>query len=146
MGKCREHVRRFIKSCACCQKMSYLRVLIKTHPFTTVAYRPMKRLNMDFVRPMPKDEYGNEYILIIIDTFTRAVGLYPVPNANGIHSARSLLHFMGYFGCPSQIVSDLSIHMTAGNNMLFFITSYDGMYVSMSSLVLCIDSVCMLFI
>jgi len=38
------------------------------------------------------------------------VGLYPVPNANGIHSARSLLHFMGYFGCPSQIVSDRGSH------------------------------------
>ena len=65
---------------------------------------------MDFVGPMPKDEYGNEYILVIIDTFTRAVGLYPVPNANGIHSAQSLLHFMGYFGCPSQIVSDRGSH------------------------------------
>ena len=90
--------------------MSYLQLPIITHPFTTAAYRPMERLNMDYVGPMPKDEYNNEYILVIIDTFTRAVGLYPVSNANGINSARSLLHFMGYFGCPSQIVSDRGSH------------------------------------
>jgi hypothetical protein len=108
--KRREHVRRFVKSCPCCQKMSYLQIPIHTHPFTTVAYRPMERLNMDYVGPFPEDEYKNTYILVIIDTFTRATGLYPVPAADGKYSAMSLLHFIGYFGCPTQIVSDRGSH------------------------------------
>jgi hypothetical protein len=106
----REHVRRFIKTCPCCQKMSYLQIPIHTHPFTTVAYKPMERLNMDYVGPFPEDEYKNTYILVIIDTFTRTTGLYPVPAADGPNSAKSLLHFIGYFGCPSQIVSDRGSH------------------------------------
>jgi len=106
----REHVRRFVKSCPCCQKMSNLQIPIHTHPFTTVAYKPMERLNMDYVGPFPEDEFKNSYILVIIDTFTRTTGLYPVPAADGPNAARSLLHFIGYFGCPSQIVSDRGSH------------------------------------
>ena len=30
--------------------------------------------NMDYEGPFPKDEYGNTYVLTIIDTFSRAVG------------------------------------------------------------------------
>jgi transposase InsO family protein len=65
---------------------------------------------MDYVGPFPEDEFKNSYILVIIDTFTRATGLYPVPAADGPNAARSLLHFIGYFGCPSQIVSDRGSH------------------------------------
>jgi hypothetical protein len=90
--------------------MSYLQIPIQTHPFTTAAYRPMERLNMDYLGPLPEDEYHNTYVLVIIDTFTRTTGLYPVPAADGPNSARSLLHFIGYFGCPSQIVSDRGSH------------------------------------
>ena len=36
----REHVKRFIRQCPCCQKMSYLKVPIHTIPFTTAVYEP----------------------------------------------------------------------------------------------------------
>lgn len=35
----REHVKRFIKNnCPCCQKMSFIKIPIHTHPFTTASY------------------------------------------------------------------------------------------------------------
>ena len=39
----------------------------------------MEALNIDYIGPFPEDEYGNAYVLTVIDTFTRAVGLYAVP-------------------------------------------------------------------
>jgi hypothetical protein len=48
-------------------------------PLTTGA-GPMEVLNMDYEGPFPEDEYGNTYFLTIIDTFSRTVGLYAVPN------------------------------------------------------------------
>ena len=42
----REHVKHFIKSYPCCQKMSAIKIPIHGHPFTTSAYEPMVRLNM----------------------------------------------------------------------------------------------------
>ena len=60
--------------------MSYLKVPIIARRFTTTVAGPMEVLNMDFEGPFPEDEYGNTYVLTIIDTFSRAVGLHTVPN------------------------------------------------------------------
>ena len=69
---------------------------------------------MDYEGPFPEDKYGNTYVLTIIDTFSRAVGLYAVPNLEARHhAARILVRHIGIFGCPSQIVSDRSTHFTA---------------------------------
>jgi hypothetical protein len=76
----REHVRRFIRYCPCCQKMSQIKVPILTHPFVTSTYTPFERINVDTVGPLPKDDYGNEFVVVIRDTFTRFVGLYISPS------------------------------------------------------------------
>ena len=102
----REHVRRFIKKCPCCQKMSVLKVPIITLPFTNSSYAPFERIQADTMGPFPEDEYNNKYIVVCRDTFTRAIGLYAAPDATGKHAARGLLQFIGNLGCPSQILSD----------------------------------------
>jgi hypothetical protein len=71
----REFVRAYISMCPVCQKMSYLKVPIIARRFTTTAAGPMEVLNMDYERPFPEDEYGITYVLIIVDTFSRAVRL-----------------------------------------------------------------------
>jgi len=109
----RELVRNFIRSCPCCQKMSYLRVPIVARRFTTTAPGPMEALNIDYIGPFPEDEYGNTYVLTVIDTFSRAIGLYAVPSLEAIHTARMLIRHVGLFGCPSQIISDRGTHFTA---------------------------------
>jgi len=109
----RELVRTFIRLCPCCQKMSYLKVPILARRFTTTAPGPMEILNIDYLGPFPEDEYGNTQVLTIIDTFSRAVGLYAVPNLEARHTARMLVRHVGIFGCPSQIVSDRGTHFTA---------------------------------
>jgi hypothetical protein len=94
--------------------MSYLKVPIIARRFTTTAAGPMEVLNnMDYEGPFPEDEYGNTYVLTIIDTFSRTIGLYAVPNLEAHHAARMLVRHIGIFGCPSQIVSDRGTHFTA---------------------------------
>lgn len=48
----REHVKTFIKKCPCCQKMSYLKPVIHTHPFTLGTYQPMERVAIDTMGPL----------------------------------------------------------------------------------------------
>jgi hypothetical protein len=74
----REHIRKFIKCCPCCQKMSYIKIPIHTHPFTTASYSVMERVNVDTIGPLPQDEYGNKYIIVFIDCFSRFIELYAV--------------------------------------------------------------------
>ena len=102
----REHVRRFIRSCPCCQKMSYLKTPIHTHPFTVACYEPMERLAMDSIGPLPADEEGNIFIVTIICCFTRWTMLYAVKDLSAETFAKVLLRHIGIFGVPVQILSD----------------------------------------
>jgi len=102
----REHIRVFIKRCPCCQKMSRLKIPIHTNPFTTATYSPMERIAVDAIGPLPKDEEGNEHILVFIDCFSRYVSLYPVKDVTAKSAAKALLKFTGHFGVPSQFITD----------------------------------------
>jgi len=86
--------------------MSQIKVPILTHPFVTSTYTPFERINVDTVGPLPKDDYGNEFVVVIRDTFTRFVGLYASPSTESKYAARAILQYVGLLGCPSQILSD----------------------------------------
>jgi transposase InsO family protein len=102
----REHIRLFIKACPCCQKMSNLRIPIHTTPFTTSSYAPMMVVNIDSIGPLPKDSAGNQYVLTIIDTFTRYTELYAIKDVGAEASVQPLLDHIGRYGCPVSIQSD----------------------------------------
>jgi hypothetical protein len=67
--KLRNHIKQYIATWPCCQKMSMLKLPIHAHPFTTSHYYPMEASNIDFIGPFP----DKGYIMSIIDTFTRWV-------------------------------------------------------------------------
>jgi transposase InsO family protein len=66
----------------------------------------MQVINIDTIGPLPKDEEGNEHILVIIDCFTRWVELYPLKDVRALSAAKKLLEFAGRFGIPVKIRSD----------------------------------------
>ena len=102
----REYVRRFVQSCPHCQKLSVLKVPILTSPFCTSSLSPMQRLNVDTIGPLPIGTHGHQYILVVIDTFTRFVELYPTRGVSGREAAEALLQHIGRWGCPSIISTD----------------------------------------
>ena len=102
----RGHVRSFIRKCPCCQKMRELNITAYTTPYTLARYEPMERLNIDSVGPLPADNKGNTYIIVIIDCFTRFVELYPVVDLTANPAAVALLHHMGRYGAPCELQSD----------------------------------------
>ena len=83
----RQHVRWFIDHCPCCQKMSMLKIPIHAHDFSTSTYTPMECLNIDFIGPFP----DGGYVLVIIDTFTRWVKLFPTKDCTAVTTANCLL-------------------------------------------------------
>jgi transposase InsO family protein len=102
----REHVKRYIRQCPCCQKMSYLRTPIHTHPFTTACYEPMEGWQADTIGPLPADEDGCCFILVIICCFTRWVSLYPIKDTTAKSCVDAMMQHVGTFGAPSQILTD----------------------------------------
>ena len=102
----RDDIKQFIASCPICQKLDQRSIKIHTEPFTTSTREPMQTLNIDSIGPLPADQYGNTFILVVIDCFTRFVELYAVRDVGAVEAARALLQQVGRYGAPQFIRSD----------------------------------------
>jgi len=102
----REHVKAFIKKCPICQKLSAIKVVIVTKPFTVASYSPMEWISIDALGPFPMAHSGELYILVVIDCFTRFVELYPCVSTGAEEAAKYLRVHCGRYGTPHQIMSD----------------------------------------
>ncbi len=101
-----DYVKLFVKRCPACQKMSQIKPVIETIPFTTAAYAPMHKLNMDTIGPLPETKDGYKHILVIIDCFSRWVELYKCCSTEAEEAAKHLIDFVGRYGCPKEIITD----------------------------------------
>jgi len=100
----REHVKKFLRDCPYCQKMSYVKTPVHTHPFTVACYHPMERLGIDSIGPLPDSESGYKHIVVIICCFTRWVELFPLVDLTKETFAKVLMQHFGRFGSPAQII------------------------------------------
>ena len=60
---------------------------------------PMERVHLDFFGPLPRAEGGNEYIMMMVDNFTKCVECVPLPSQNADITARVAINeFFTRFG------------------------------------------------
>ena len=102
----RDDVRKFIRQCPCCQKMSYVKAAVKVNPFTRAAYNPMEVLSIDTAGPLLEDGDSAKYILVVVDNFTRWIELYPLRDTTAEAAAIALVQHIGRFGVPEAIRTD----------------------------------------
>ena len=99
-------IRKLIRTCPVCQKMAHIKHPIETHSFTVSSYTPWTRIQVDTLGPFPPDEKGYEYIVVIIDCFSRFCLLYPARTATSEEATECLLHMTSIFPTPEVIYSD----------------------------------------
>ena len=102
----RQYTSQFIKKCPLCQKLNTMKFPIQTEVFTTASYEPHQKLNIDTIGPLPPDADGNCYILVLIDTFTRWIELFPTKTVTGEEAAKVLIQHFGRFGQANELQSD----------------------------------------
>lgn len=102
----REHVKEFIRQCPCCQKMSVLQPTIQTQKYVLGTTRMGECIYIDTFHVGTKSHEGKEYILVIIDGFTRWVEMFALSNLTADSVANALMEHFGRFGIPSQIKTD----------------------------------------
>jgi len=83
-----------------------VRAQIRTQPFVTNSRAPMDRINVDTIGPLPEAIDGCMHILVIIDSFSRYICLYPIKSTSALDAVTSLIHYIGLFGMPKEILSD----------------------------------------
>jgi len=87
------HVKQFLRQCPCCQKMTFLKTPIATSPFTLASYGIMDRINVDTIGPLPANEFGQKYIIAIVDCFSRFIELYPATDTTAVSAAKAITVF-----------------------------------------------------
>lgn len=106
-------VDRFIKSCPICQKIRLGNASAAASTRTTVVSEPFSVVSVDTVGPLPADDRGNKYIVVVIDAFSRFVELFPAVDATAVQAARALLEVFGRYGAPRAVRSDNGSQYTA---------------------------------
>jgi hypothetical protein len=102
----RDHVRRFIKHCPCCQKLSDIKVAFVTRPYTVGSYEPMEYISFDTIGPLSEDSEGNKFLVAIIDNFSRFLRLYPCKDTSSGSAVRALMQHTGAHGHFRKWLSD----------------------------------------
>ena len=87
--------------------MSTLCIPIHTHKYTLAAYAPMYRISIDTIILDEVNIYGNNYIIVCIDCFSRRIELYAVPDLTAVSAVQAIIQWCGTFGPPKEIHSDL---------------------------------------
>ena len=98
---------KYVTSCNICNQNKKSPRASKSPMTTYHAGAPMERVHIDFLGPLPKTKHGNQYILMIVDQFTKWVEIIPTTCQTAEETARNIVnHFFCRFGVPFQILSD----------------------------------------
>ena len=100
-------VLEWIKSCpTCCARKNPPRMNRAELENIRVG-EPLERVGMDITGPFPVTKYGNKYILVVMDYFTKWVEAYPIPDQESSTVARCLVNnFISRFGIPKILLTD----------------------------------------
>jgi hypothetical protein len=104
----RKDVTNWISECAICQKIKYQRDPkwqedMEHHLYSS---KPLDSLSIDTLGPLAEDQNGNSYVVVIVDNFSKFIGLYPAKNTTSEEFVRALLQWVGVFGIPHEIRTD----------------------------------------
>ena len=97
-----------------------------THPFVTSSLRPHDRINIDTFHVGTEDEHGNKFVVVIVDTCTRWVELYPIPNKEADTIAFALIKHFGRYGPPKVILTDQGTEYY--NKVMKFLTKWQSIH------------------
>jgi len=102
-----QEIKAYVVSCDNCQRSKIDR---HQHPpplHPLPVEEPMSRVHMDILGPLPKTKDGHQYILLVIDSFTKWPEAFPLKTQSAHEIANVLYHevFCRY-GAPRSLVSD----------------------------------------
>ena len=96
----------YVRGCLNCERSKGgKKVRAQLESFVSGA--PMEKVHIDVIGPLPRSKKGNVYILTIIDSFTKWVEAFPLPEQSAETVAKILVNdFITRMGCPQMIITD----------------------------------------
>ena len=105
--KLKDDVETFVKSCAVCNQNKRAQTKPKAALGKYHAGSPLERIHVDILGPFTPSRNGNQYILMIVDQFTKWLECFPLPQHSAELTAKQVVDgFISRFGCPLEIHTD----------------------------------------
>ena len=105
--KMNEDIELFVKSCSVCNKNKRANVKPRARLGQYHAGSPLERVHIDILGPFTESNRGNQYVLMIVDQFTKWLECFPLPLQSAELTAKAVVDgFISRFGCPLEIHTD----------------------------------------
>ena len=95
----------YIKGCVSCQKMHKRKAAVADRRHT-ISGSPFAELSIDILKLPEPDVVGNQYCVVIVDSFSHWTSIVACKNKSAFDAARALLQVVGNFGPPMRLRSD----------------------------------------
>ena len=97
----------FMKKCQECARYHRGALPRQAQLQTPTAGEPWQKVSIDITGPHPKSARQNQFILTVVDHFSKWAEALPLRNHTAPTVARALMvHVFSRFGAPSQLLSD----------------------------------------
>lgn len=107
-------IEKMMKTCDLCQKNKFLNCTYDGIWKCIVPDMPNELLAVDIYGPLPKTKFGNKYLLVCVDVFSKFFQMFPLRKVTTQTCVRALER--GYFtmaGKPKRILSDMGKQFTS---------------------------------
>ena len=96
-----------MKSCQVCNRSKKAKTKAKAGLGQYHVGSPLERVHVDILGPFTPSTKGNQYVLMIVDQFTKWLECFPLPHQNAEETARCMVDgFISRLGCPVEIHTD----------------------------------------
>lgn len=107
-------IRKLVSCCELCQKAKFANRNWEGPWSAIIPEGPLDLVAIDLYGPLPKSRGGVQYLLVVLDVFTKLIKCYPLKRATAAACVSKLLneHFP-QFGKPKRVLSDHGTQFTS---------------------------------
>ena len=103
---CFSDIARFCRSCHICQKRAVNRPVKVPLQNLPVIGKPLQRVAIDLIGPLPVSQKGNRFALVALDLATKYPDAVALKNIDSLSIAEALMDIFARLGLPDEILHD----------------------------------------
>ena len=112
-------IKRTISKCEKCQLNKSQPYPEPTEDIPTEVEGPFTHLGLDIIGPLEKTSHNNQYIIVVVDYFTKWVEAEPTENVTSKDVIKFLINVFARHGVPQVITTDNGVQFTSDMTKIF---------------------------